>query len=151
MQPVVAVLKGDLMRVSIHRSLVLAAVGSAAGALAVPAALGAAARPPAGPWCAATIRINTQYGTMKNKRYLPYTQVSAKARIAVMEAALKQRAKYLAITPAEIKTAVSHELAYYARLKANHYVLTTSSAPMTAADINKLVAFQKTRCGIRFS
>jgi len=39
-----------------------------------------------------------------------------------MEAALQQRAKYLAITPAEIKTAVRHELAYYARLKANHYV-----------------------------
>jgi hypothetical protein len=31
---------------------------------------------------------------------------------------------------------VRHELAYYARLKANHYVLTTSSAPMTTADIN---------------
>lgn len=110
-----------------------------------------ASGPPAGPWCASVIRINTQFGTMKNKRYLPIGRLSKKAIVAVMEYALKNRAKLLAITPNEIRTAQSHELAFYAKLKANHYAPTTPLGPFTLADNDKLIAFQKAKCGIKFA
>ena len=117
----------------------------------VAASAAVASGPPAGPWCASVIRINTQLGTMKNKRYLPTGQLSKKAIVAVMEYALKNRAKLLAITPNEIRTAQTHELAFYAKLKANHYAPTTPLGPYTLADNAKLIAFQKAKCGIRFA
>jgi hypothetical protein len=100
-------------------------------------------------WCAAVIKINTQYGTMKNKRYLPQDKVTQKQRVAVYEAALKQKGKLLSITPKSIKTAQQHELTFFANLKANHWSPTTPLAPMTIADIHKLSAFQRTQCGIK--
>ena len=117
--------------------------------VAAPAALPSG--PPAGPWCASVIRINTQFGTMKNNRYLPIGQLSKKAIVAVMEYALKNRAKLLAITPNEIRTAQIHELAFYTKLKANHYAPSTPLGPFTLADNQKLIAFQKVKCGIRFA
>jgi hypothetical protein len=94
------------------------------------------------------IRINTRFGTMKNKRYLPANQVSTKMRIAVFEYALAHRSQLLGITPAEIKPAQQRQLVFFARLKANHYSPTTGLAPMTLADIKQLASYQRTRCGI---
>ncbi len=100
-------------------------------------------------WCAEVIRINTKFGTMKNKTYVPQNQVSNKTRIALFEYALAHRNQLLSITPAVIKTAQAHELAFFARLKANHYSPTTPLAPMTIADVKQLSAFQRTKCGIK--
>ena len=99
-------------------------------------------------WCAAVIRINTRFGTMKNKRYLPQSEVSDKARIAVVEYALAHRGQLLALTPSQIKKAQRDELAFYARWKANHYARTTGLAPMTIAEYKQLAEFQRTKCGI---
>ena len=120
-----------------------------AALVAAPSAL--ASGPPAGPWCAAVIRVNTQFGTMKNKRYLPISRLSKKRIVAVMEYALQHRAQLIASTPNEIRTAQIHELAFYARLKANHYAPSTQLGPFTLDDNNKLVAFQKAKCGIKFA
>ena len=133
---------------TLNRARLVAAV-VVASLVAAPAALSSG--PPAGPWCASVIRINTQFGTMKNKRYLPTGQLSKKAIVAVMEYALKNRAKLLAITPNEIRTAQVHELGFYAKLKANHYAPSTPLGPFTLADNEKLIAFQKAKCGIRFA
>ena len=99
-------------------------------------------------WCAAVIRINTKYGAMKNKRYIPQDQVPMRSRIAIFEAALRERSKLLAITPPEIKKAMRDELTFFAHLKANHYAPTTPLTPLTIAEVKQLSAFQRTKCGI---
>jgi hypothetical protein len=99
-------------------------------------------------WCAAVIRINTKYGAMKHKRYIRQDQVPMRSRIAIFEAALREQAKLLAITPPTIKKAMRDELAFFAHLKANHYADTTPLTPLTIAEVNQLSAFQRTKCGI---
>jgi len=99
-------------------------------------------------WCAAVIRINTEYGAMKNKRYIAQDLVPMRSRIAIFETALRERSKLLAITPPEIKKAQRDELTFFAHLKANHYSTTTPLAPLTLAEIHQLAAFQRTKCGI---
>lgn len=102
-------------------------------------------------WCAAVIQVNTKYGTMKNKRFLPPGQVPLNAWKKVIDATLARRAQYVALAPAAIKTAVKHQVAWFAKVKANHYLLTTSPAPMTIADVHQIADFEKTKCGITFS
>jgi len=62
-------------------------------------------------WCALVIQTNTKYGTMKNKRFLPVDAVPAKNWKALVDAAVAGRSKLIAVAPAEIKTAVTHEMA----------------------------------------
>jgi hypothetical protein len=138
-----------------QRGARLAAAGLAAIGLttlaAAPAWGSGSARsggPNAAKWCADVIRINTQSGLMKNKHYLPASQVTLAQYKRVIEAALAKRAQLLAETPTEIKTATSHELAYFARLKANNYAPTTTMTPYTAGDATKLINYQHAHCGI---
>src|SRR6266516_1187320 len=56
-------------------------------------------------WCALVIQINTKYGTMKNKRYLPADKVPLSAWKNLIDAALAGRRHLLAVTPASIKKA----------------------------------------------
>ena len=102
-------------------------------------------------WCHAVISVNTKYGTMKNKRFVAPTLVPAGAWKKVIDATLAGQSKFIAATPAAILTAVKHEVAWFAKVRANHYVLTTSPAPMTVADVRKISAFEKTQCGISFA
>src|SRR5262247_2422218 len=55
-------------------------------------------------WCALVIQTNTKYGTMKNKRFVPVSAVSAKNWKALVDAAVAGRSKLIAVAPAEIKT-----------------------------------------------
>jgi hypothetical protein len=98
------------------------------------------------------IKINTKYGTMKNKRFLPESKVPPDAWKAVIDVAVAQRSHILAITPSSIKKAMTHELAWFARVKANDYDrVGTPLGSFTIADITQLTNFQKTKCGIKFS
>jgi hypothetical protein len=146
MQPVLVVLKGETML----RSTLVPVLAAVVVASPVAASSAVASGPPAGPWCAAVIKTETQLGLMKNKRYLPANQFSRKAFIAGIEYALKHQTHFLAITPNEIRAAEARQFAYFAKLKANHYAPTTPLGPFTLADNHKLVAFQKTKCGIKF-
>ena len=100
-------------------------------------------------WCAAVIQINTKYGTMKNKTDQPQAWLNLSVRKAVIEAALRNKGRRLAITPSEIKTAMAHELVWFAHMKAWHDGPIASSLPMMVADAEKLSAFQRTKCGIK--
>jgi hypothetical protein len=102
-------------------------------------------------WCHAVISVNTKYGTMKNKRFLPATSVPAGAWKKVIDATLAGQSRFIAATPASILTAVKHEVAWFAKVRANNYQLTTSPAPLTAAEIKKIAAFEKSQCGISFA
>jgi hypothetical protein len=98
------------------------------------------------------IKINTKYGPMKGKRYLPESKVPPSAWKAVIDVAVAQRSRILAITPSSIKKAMTHELDWFARVKANGYNrVGTPLGSFTLADISQLTNFQKKQCGIKFS
>jgi len=101
-------------------------------------------------WCALVIQVNTKYGTMKNKRFLPTSKVSASAWKKVVDAGVAGRSRLLAVTPSSIKTAMTHELAWFARVKANHYSSATPLAPWTVAEVTQITNFERTKCGITF-
>ena len=75
--------------------------------------------------CALVIQINTKYGTMKNKRFLPLANVTPSTWKALVDAAVAERSHLIAVAPGDIKKALTHELAWFARIKANHYSKTT--------------------------
>jgi hypothetical protein len=102
-------------------------------------------------WCAAVIATNTKLGTMKNKTFISTAKVSPTAWKNVVDAAVAGRSRFIALAPSSIKTAVAHEMAYFAHIKANHYAKTTPLAPWTIAEVNKITNFEKTQCGIKFS
>ena len=139
------------------RTRAMAATGGAVIALLVAAAPAGALHARASSasdtksWCAAVIRTNTKYGTMKNKRYLPVQSVPLSAWKKVVDAAVANGDRYIALAPSEIKTAVRHQIAWFKNIKANNYSKTTPLAPLTIADVKLLTSFQKTKCGIRFS
>ena len=60
------------------------------------------------------------------------------------------RSRFIALAPASIKTAVTHQMAYFVHLKANHYSQWTPVAPWTLAEVKKIANFEKTQCGIKF-
>jgi hypothetical protein len=102
-------------------------------------------------WCAYVINVNTKYGLMENKRYLPKSRVPQTAWKHVVNAILAGRDRYIALAPTSIKTAVKHEITWYVEVKSNHYSRATRPAPLTHADITRLTVFQNTRCGITFA
>ena len=139
-----------------HRRLSLLAVTlialvfvSPAGA--APSARSASARAAdAKSWCAAVIATNTKLGTMKNKTFISTDKLSPTQWKNVVDAAVAGRSRFIALAPASIKTAVTHEMAYFVHLKANHYAQSTPLAPYTLAEVKKITNFEKTQCGIKF-
>lgn len=109
-----------------------------------PAASGGT-QPSAAAWCAIVIDINTRGGTMVNKNYIKSGLRDPVKAKAVAQEGVNRRSEILAITPPEIRDAMAHELDYYAA------VLKSPSAGLgdfTAADLQALISFQKTKCGI---
>jgi len=102
-------------------------------------------------WCKAVIDTNTRAGTMKNKRFLAPSQITPVMWKKVVDAAVANGSKYIALAPSSIKTAVRHQIAYFRNIKANHYSRTTPLAPMTLADVKKISDFERTQCGITFA
>jgi hypothetical protein len=136
-----------------HQRAALAALLTGLVVASPVAAMTRARSSPAGPanaaqWCALVIQINTKYGLMKNKRYLPANKVPLSAVKGAFDAALKMRSKLLSVTPSSIKKAMTDELTWYTHVKANHYSLKTPLAPLTIAEIRQLGTYQRTKCGI---
>lgn len=102
-------------------------------------------------WCALVIRVNTRLGIMKNKRYVSVRSISLSTWKKVVDAAIANGDRLIALAPSSIKTAEKHQIAYFKRVKANGYARTTPLAPLTLAENGQLVTFQKTKCGITFS
>jgi hypothetical protein len=102
-------------------------------------------------WCKAVIDTNTRAGTMRNKRFLAPSKITPVMWKKVVDAAVANGSKYIALAPSSIKTAVRHQIAYFRNIKANHYSRTTPLAPMTLADVKKISDFERTQCGITFA
>lgn len=100
--------------------------------------------------CALVIKINTKYGTMKNKRFLPLANLTPSTWKALVDAAVAERSHLIAVAPGDIKKALTHELAWFARIKANHYSKTTPLGSWTTAEIGQITNFERTKCGIKF-
>ena len=138
-----------------HQRTALAALLAAALLASPAAATTRAATYPvkaanAAQWCALVIQINTKYGTMKSKRFVPLAKVPPSTWKALVDAAVAERGHLIALAPSEIKKAVTHELAWFARIKANHYSKATPLGPWTAAEIGQITNFERTKCGIKF-
>jgi hypothetical protein len=116
--------------------LVLVIVACMLGALVEPASAGNAKR-----WCALVIQVNTKYGTMRHKSAWRH----------VLEATLAGRRRYISLAPSSIKKAVKHQVAWYVKVRANHYSRKTPYSPLTFADIRELTNFQVTERGITFA
>jgi hypothetical protein len=102
-------------------------------------------------WCAYVIKVNTKYGTMKNKRFLPTGQIPPSVWKKVIDAGVAGRSTFLAVTPSSIKTAVTHEMDWFAHVKANHYSSATPLGAWTLAEIKAITDFERTKCGITSS
>lgn len=121
---------------------------TATGLVTPSAASTLTAGPSAKAWCMLAIKINTQYGTMKNKHYLPGNKVPLKSQEALISAAIAQRTQILAVTPTVIKKAMTDELTYYAHLKARGYTNPGLLTPFTIAEAGQLLTYQHKYCGI---
>ncbi len=133
----------------------LAALGAAALVASPAAAMTRAPSSPVGAanaaqWCALVIQINTKYGTMKNKRFLPIGKLPLSTWKALVNAAVAGRRQLIALAPSEIKKAVTDELAWFALIKANHYSKATPLGPWTLAEVGRITNFERTKCGIKF-
>ena len=138
-----------------HLGAALAALVAAVLLASPAAAMTRAAASPVGAanaaqWCALVIQINTKYGTMKNKRFLPLAKLPPSTWKALVNAAVAGRSRLIALAPSEIKKAVTDELAWFARIKANHYSKATPLGSWTAAEISQITNFERTKCGIKF-
>jgi hypothetical protein len=136
--------------VRLRTAAVVAAMCSLIASVVVisPATAADAASADTAAWCAAVIKANTRFGTMKNKHYLRSALASPRIQKALISYTVKRKAQVLSITPSAIKTAMSHELTYYSHLVANGFSKTTPLAPFTIADSKKLLAYQHAHCGI---
>ena len=134
-----------MMRHARYRRFAVASVTAVALA-AFAASAGSAAAPSPAKWCADVIRINTQAGYMKNKHY---NAMATPAQVKqIVTKTLAMRETLLAETPAEIKTATSHELTFFANWRESNDVNPTVLFPYTQADATKLLHYQHAHCGI---
>ncbi len=138
-----------------HQGAALAALVTAALLASPAAATTRAATSPVGAanaaqWCALVIRINTKYGTMKNKRFVPLAKVPPSTWKALVDAGVAQRSRLIALAPSEIRKAVTHEMAWFARIKANRYSKATPLGSWTTAEVGQITNFERTKCGIKF-
>jgi len=102
-------------------------------------------------WCSWMVRVNTKYGLMKNKRYLPEDKMTIAGWKGVIDTTLAQQKRYIAMAPAALKSVLTHEVAYYARVKSKGYILSKAKlGSFTLAELKKVVSFQRTQCGIVF-
>jgi len=102
-------------------------------------------------WCQAVIDTNTKAGAMKNKRYLSPLSLSPGAWKKVVDAADSGGERLIALAPSSIRTAVKHEIAWFRRIKANHYSNQTPLGSFSLSDNKKITNFERTQCGITFS
>jgi len=125
--------------------LAVAAAVTAAGLVSSGAHAATRSGSDTGSWCALVIKINTAAGYMKNKHYGHLTPQIFKA---VLLAGAGYGPKLVAAAPASIKSATQHEVAWFAKVKANGYNPATPTGTFTAADAKKLILFQHVHCGI---
>jgi hypothetical protein len=136
-----------------HRGAVLAALVTAV-LLAAPAA---ATRGASGSskgardvvkLCALMIKINTEHGMIKNKHFVPYTTLPPSQWKGLVDDTVAARSRVIALAPGEIKKAVTDEVGWFARVKANHYSKTTPFGSWTSAEISQINSWESTKCGI---
>jgi hypothetical protein len=94
------------------------------------------------------IRINTDHGMIKNKHFVPYMTLPPTQWKGLVDDSVAARSRLIALAPAEIKKAVTDEVGWFARVKANHYSKTTPFGSWTGAEISQINSYESTKCGI---
>ncbi len=87
-----------------------------------------------GDYCSVVIKVNTDAGTMVNKTFVPADEWTRAQVAALVDFTLTHRTEFLAITPAELKSAVEVELQWMQAIKDAGYDLQTQNVPAGIGD-----------------
>ena len=100
-------------------------------------------------YCAVVIQVNTQYGTLIDKHFVPATQWTQAQRTGIVTFALAHRDEFLAATPPELRPDIELELQWYQSIADHGYSWTDAPYPAGLPEAAKrIVAFQQKYCGI---
>jgi hypothetical protein len=112
----------------------------------------AAASPTGGgkDYCSVVIEVNTQVGTMVNKRFKPTTEWTGDQIRALVDWTLSNRDEFLALTPPQLKQAVQVELQWDQSIKDHNYSLSAPAPPGTVEAFHKIGQYQTAVCGIQY-
>ncbi|MCI0686816.1 MAG: hypothetical protein L0Y54_06200 [Sporichthyaceae bacterium] len=103
-------------------------------------------------WCDLVIRVNTKWGLMVNKHYLPPGEVAMEQLVGLVDEALAGANQYVAASPPAIRRAVEIQLQYFQALKDHNFDVTSVLLPDAefAQATEDLNAFQEDKCGVTF-
>ncbi len=103
-------------------------------------------------FCALVIQINTQLGTMVNKKFISVNQMTNAKWAELVQAALQHRAELLAAAPAELKPDVELEMQWYEAVAAANGDANAAAAPPGFGEAaGRIAQYQAVHCGITYS
>jgi len=129
---------------------------SSTAASSAPASSGPTTPPPAAgsaeSYCDYVIRVNTELGTMVNKKFISIADMTPQRWAELAQYAVDHRADLLAVTPAELKSAVELELQWYQAIAAAHGDVNAAALPAGFAEASVQIAtFEQGHCGLSYS
>jgi len=120
---------------------------------ATPPATGAASPTPAasGDYCAELIRVNTENGTMVAKNQISVDKWTPAQVKAIVDFTVAHSAEILAISPQEIKAAMTVDLQWWQAVKDANYNMSAAKVPPGFSDaVAQISTYQHNVCGINF-
>lgn len=108
-----------------------------------------AAPTPSLDYCAVVIKVNTDAGTLVNKKFVPSPQWTHAQVQYVADYALNHQPEFLAIAPPELKADIQVEIQFWQAVKDAGYDMLTPNLPAGIGEAAKhITAYQKAHCGI---
>ncbi len=114
-----------------------------------PPASVAASPTPSLDYCAVVIKVNTDAGTLVNKKFVPSPQWTHAQVQYVADYAIDHHAAFVALTPPELKADVEVEVQFWQAVKdAGYDMLAATPPPGIGPAAQHITAYQKAHCGI---
>jgi len=102
-----------------------------------------------GDFCSVVIKVNTDAGTMVNKKYIPVDQTTQAQIMTLTDWTIAHRAEFLAITPAELKADVELEMQWWQAIKDAGYDWKAAKVPDGFGPAAKRISdYEHSVCGI---
>jgi hypothetical protein len=116
---------------------------------APPAASPTAASGLGGDYCSIVIKVNTDTGTMVNKKFVPTDQWTHAQVQTLVDFVLSHTAEFRDITPPELKSDIDVEILYWQAVKDAGYNMTAAKPPAGIGEAAvRITKYQQTHCGI---
>lgn len=102
-----------------------------------------------GDYCSVVIKVNTDIGTMVNKKFVPSPEWTHAQVQALVDFVLSHTAEFRALTPPELKSDIEVEILYWQAVKDAGYDMVTAKAPAGLGNAAvQITDYQRTHCGI---